>query len=283
MAVLLNLIMSKRVATIILNRNLPIVTNKLVEHINKYDGNETDIFVVEAGSDPDKLSKYVTWYANWEEAIKKGLRYARGMNFGLSQLWNENKFDNYDAFLLLTNDTELEEKNSINKLLDIFDTHPRLGILSPCSHTWGERFLLDKKETKYFWYIHNNAYFFRKEFIKDVCSTDEINHMQFLFDGTNFRGYGLEHEIIAKAYANNWAAGITKSVIASENESYLLNKSDLIKTDDFNMNLKLYVEEGRKWMKKKYGFNSHWALQQYAKNWYEAFFDFHPEFEEYRL
>tara|TARA_Y100000991_G_C21953815_1_gene341086 strand:+ start:627 stop:1454 length:828 start_codon:yes stop_codon:yes gene_type:complete len=275
--------MSKRVASIILNRNLPEVTNKLVCHLKKYDKNETDIYVVEAGSDPGNLSKYVTWYANWDDAIRKGLRYARGMNFGLSQLWNENKFENYDAFLLLTNDTELQKKSSIKTLLNIFDNHPRLGILSPCSKTWGERFLLKNQDTKYFWFIHNNAYFFRKEFIKDICITEEINYMNFLFDGTNFRGYGLEHEIIAKAYANNWAAGITNSVLASENESHLLNKSDLIKTEPFNINLKLYIEEGSKWMKKKYGFKSHWALQQYSKNLYDAFFDLHPEYEKYRL
>ena len=41
----------KKVATIILNRNLPEVTDKLCEHIKFYDGELTDIYVVEAGSD----------------------------------------------------------------------------------------------------------------------------------------------------------------------------------------------------------------------------------------
>ena len=45
------------------------------------------------------------------------------------------------------------------------------------------------------------------------------------------RGYGSEHELIAKAYANNWAAAITSSVYTSENETHLLTKSDLIKTE----------------------------------------------------
>ena len=275
--------MKKRVASIILNRNLPDVTDKLVDHLKKYDFEDTDIFVVEAGSDPNNLSRNFTWYANWEEAMSKGLRYGRGMNYGLSQLWKENKFEDYDAFFLLTNDTELENQPSIKKLLKVFDKHPRLGLLSPCSNTWGERFLLQKKSIKYFWFIHNNAYFVRKDFVKDICNNDEINHMHFLFDGSNFRGYGLEHEIIAKGYVNNWASGITNSVYASENESYLLNKSDLIKTETFDENVELYIKEGKKWMKKKYGFNSHWALQQYAKNLYDSFFNLHPEFEEFRI
>ena len=47
----------KKVATIILNRNLPDVTNNLYEHIYRFDDDITDIYVVEAGSDPNKLSK----------------------------------------------------------------------------------------------------------------------------------------------------------------------------------------------------------------------------------
>ena len=57
--------------------------------------------------------------------------------------------------------------------------------------------------------------------------------MNFLFDGDNFRGYLSESEIIAKAYVNDWAAAITNKVFAEENESYLLNKSDLIKTESY--------------------------------------------------
>ena len=41
-----------KVATIILNRNLPKPTDQLYEHLIKYDQEQTDIFVLEAGSDP---------------------------------------------------------------------------------------------------------------------------------------------------------------------------------------------------------------------------------------
>ena len=84
------------------------------------------------------------------------------MNYGLSMLFKENKFFEYDAFFLLTNDTELENKSTIETLLEIFKNHKRLGILSPCSHKWGEKTLLKgSNQTKYFWFIHNNSYFLR--------------------------------------------------------------------------------------------------------------------------
>ncbi len=273
----------KRVATIILNRNLPEVTDRLVEHIREYDGDVSDIFVVEAGSDNDKTSKYMTWHADWSDARENGLRYSRGMNFGLSQLYKEQKFQNYEAFFLLTNDTLLEETNSIKKLLEEMSLHKRIGILSPCSLSWGEYLLLKKVKTKYFWFIHNNAYLLRRQFIESIYNLSEINYKQFLFDGSNFRGYGSESELIAKAYMNDWSAAITAEVIASEDESHLLNKSDLIKTESYDENLELYLDEGKKWMKNKYGFNSRWSFQQYVKSFYDSFFEFYPELKKYKI
>jgi len=273
----------KRVATIILNRNLPDVTDRLCDHLQLHDGDATDIFVVEAGSDTERLSRHATWHADWPEARTHGLRYSRGMNYGLSQLWKEGKFQHYDAFFLLTNDTELQPRQSVAQLVEILDQHPRVGILSPCSERWGERLLLQEQRTKYFWFIHNNAYLLRREFIESIYNQDEPDAMNFLFDGSNFRGYGTENEIIAKAYTNDWAAAITTLVWAAENESYLLDKAALIKTEGYEQNLKLYVEEGRRWMRKKYGFNSHWLMQQYVKSFYDRFFEFHPEFANYKV
>ena len=89
------------IATIILNRNLPQPTNKLYEHLAKYDAKENDIYVLEAGSDKNKLSKYCTWHADDEVIRKEGLRYCRGMNYGLLKLYMENKWEKYDAFFCL--------------------------------------------------------------------------------------------------------------------------------------------------------------------------------------
>lgn len=273
----------KPVATIILNRNLPEVTNRLCEHLEQYDSDMTDVFVVEAGSDFERLSRYTTWHANWPDALVHGLRYSRGMNYGLSQLWNSGQFRQYAAFFLLTNDTELQLRPTLAPLMDILDKHPYLGILSPCALRWGERLLLKEQSTKYFWFIHNNAYLLKREFLESILNEDQPDHMNFIFDGANFRGYGFESELIAKAYANDWAAAITSEVWAGENESHLLNQADLIKTERYEENIKLYVEEGRRWMRNKYGFNSRWSMQQYVKNFYDIFFEFHPECKSYRI
>lgn len=273
----------KRVATIILNRNLAEVTDRLYEHLAQNDGDLTDVFVVEAGSDASGKSKYATWHAGWPEAVSQGLRFNRGMNYGLSQLWKEGRFDAYDAFFLLTNDTELPQGSTLQPLMKVLDQHPRVGVLSPCGTRWGERLLLQNVKTKYFWFIHNNALLIRKAFMESVINHQSLDFMGFLFDGTNFRGYGSVNELIAKAYINDWAAAITTEVFVGEDESLLLNQAALIKTEKYEDNLKLYLEEGRVWMRNKYGFNSHWSMQQYVKNFYDRFFDFHPEYKAFQI
>jgi len=274
--------MTCRVATIILNRNLPEATDKLVEHLLKYDSGETDVFVLEAGSDESNLSKYVTWHANSVEQNKNGLRYSRGMNYALSQLASEGRFNSYDAFFLLTNDTELSNSKTVKPLINVLSTHKKVGILSPCSRKWGEATLLKQKNTRYFWFIHNNAFLIRRSLIEDVCDLSSPANIN-LFDGSNFRGYLAEMELIAKAYANDWAAAITTEVFAEENESYLIEKSDLIKTDSFDKNRELYIAEGLQWLKQKYGFNSRWSMQMYTKHFYDKFFVFHPDLMEYKI
>ena len=267
-----------KTATIILNRNLPEPTNNLVEYLNSFNNDLTDVFVLEAGSDKDSLSKYCSWYVYSEEVVKNGMRYSRGMNYGLLQLWNSDDWNKYNSFFLITNDTKFpKNQNTISILQKLLEENKKLGIISPCSESWGEKNLIGDDSLKYFWFIHNNAYFLRKELVEQLINTDNPTYMNFLFDGDNFRGYLFESELIAKAYANDWAAAITTKVFSEHNESYLLEKNELIKTESYEENIELYVEEGLKWIKKKYGFNSRWQMMQYSKLFYEKFFEYFPE------
>ena len=185
---------------------------------------------------------------------KNGLRYSRGMNFGLLKLWEQGVWEKYDSFFLLTNDTKFPEKQqTVQTLQNLLKQYPRVGIISPCSDRWGEKLLIGECSLKYFWFIHNNAYFFRKELLEKLKNNDNPTFMNFIFDGDNFRGYLSESEIITKAYANDWAIAISTEVVAEEEEAYLLNKNELIKTESYEENLKLYVDEGLKWAKKSMG------------------------------
>jgi len=273
----------KKTATIILNRNLPDVTNHLYDSLIKHNGHVTDVFIVEAGSDDDKLARNYSWHACWDQARREGLRPPRGFNYGLTQLWNEGKFGNYDFFFLLTNDTEFDNNSYLEELLDELGKHPRVGVLSPCSKNWGEWFLLKEQTTLYFWYVLNTALLLRREFIEAVMTPDTPDYNNFLYDGTNFRGYGTELELIAKGYANDWATALTRRVWSEENESYLKEQHRRINTESYQENLRLAVEEGELWMRRKYGFKSRWNMQLYSKGFYDLFFKLFPEYRKYRL
>ena len=272
-----------KTATIILNRNLPKITDDLFNKIKKYNSKYTDLFVVDAGSQKKLISKNTTWIANWKDAKKNGLRFARGINYALDQMLKEKKFYKYEYFLFLTNDSEVQKKPFVKKLTTILKKNPKIAILSPCSKKWGEKFFLLKNKLKFFWHIHCNALMIRREFIENILNKKKPAYINLLFDGNNFRGYGLESELIAKAYMNDWAAAITSEVWIEENENYLLNQNEIIRTENFNKNLKLYIEEGLEWMKNKYGFRSKWSIQMYVKNFYEAFFENNPDLKKFKL
>ena len=131
--------------------------------------------------------------------------------------------------------------------------------------------------------MENHAIVLRKNFILDIINTKKPGYINFLYDGNNFRGYGTESELIAKAYSNFWGAAITSDVRIDENESYLIKKSNLIKTEPYNENLKLYIKEGMNWMEKKYGFKSKWSMQMYVKTFYDKFFEYYPKYNKFKI
>ena len=145
----------------------------------------------------------------WVEVSKRN-------EFRLLQLYKSGVFKNYKYFLLVTNDTEFERKSFVSDIIELFEHYPKIGLLSPCSEIWGEVELIPDNSLKCFWYIHNTAYFLRRELIEDIMENSEPTYLNFLFDGSNFRGYGADTEIITKGYINDWASAITNRVWVKE-------------------------------------------------------------------
>jgi hypothetical protein len=273
---------SQKTALIVLNRNLPGPTDALCERFLHHEApGMLDVYVIEAGSDEDKLSRFASWHVNTPDVIQQGLRSSRGFNYGIKQLFDCGQLEEYEYLFLVTNDSVFDEGPILPALIEEMERHPKLGVLSPCSRRWGERDLLVHEPTRYFWYVHNTAYLMRRRFIEALMNVND--EQRFLYDGDNFRGYGAESELIAKGYANDWATAITNRVYVEENESHLLEHSAFIRTESYEQNLALYVDEGRRWMKAKYGFTSRWQMQMYAQFWYDKFFEYHPEYTQYKI
>lgn len=270
------------VATIILSRNMPDVTDRLVEQFQSFNNGETDVFVVESGSEREKRSRYCTWWADWDEALRDGLRYPRGFNYGLSCLLREGRFADYDYFFLVCNDVEFNEP-LVPVLLDEMQRHPRVGILSPCNTSWPERGLIGENSTRYVWHSTHLAWMLRRSFVETVMNRDHPAYMNLLYDGSNFRGHDVDRELIIKGYINEYATALTTKALISENTELLRSKADVMRTDPYEMNLRMVVEEGREWMRRKYGFTTRVHMQIYATLFYDRFFTLYPELAPLRL
>tara|TARA_B000000441_G_C21469369_1_gene191934 strand:+ start:158 stop:301 length:144 start_codon:yes stop_codon:yes gene_type:complete len=47
--------------------------------------------------------------------------------------------------------------------------------------------------------------------------------------------------------------------------------------------MKLFIKEGKAWMKQKYGFDSKWSMSMYSKLFYDKFFEYYPEYNKYKI
>lgn len=272
----------KPIATLILQRNLPRVTDRLVEHIKRWNDGVTDIYVIESGSDEDKLSQYYTFWANWPEARDRGLHYCRGFNYGLLELDKTGK--RYPYYFMVCGDTLFNDESTLHVLLELMERYKRLGIVSPLSPDWGERELFsDRVDLKCVWLIPHVAWMFRREFLDLIIARDGPSHMNYFYDGTNFRGYDADTELIIKAYLNDYALALTSRVQFREQLDLTDKNAAVMKTEKKKLHQQLMYEEGLAWMKRKYGFDSKLEMRDWARKVYKKFMRRNKDYRKFKI
>lgn len=272
-----------RFAILILTRNTAKVTESLRSKFVSNGFDYFDVLVIDAGSKEHEIPVDTYASCRTRDVIELGFRFNRGFNFGLKKMLNEQLLSRYDGVVLATNDTVIDSDFTPKNIDAIFKAHPMVGILSPLNPSWGEAKLLEKQKTRYFWYIQNHCFILKTDMIFDLLNPDQDYDSDFFFDGTNFRGYLSEAELIAKAYVNDWAAAITSAIHVTENTDLLNNNFSYIITDRSDINDRLYIEEGLAWLRRKYGYASRWTMNAYAKGMYDEFFFNFPELNEFKI
>lgn len=271
----------KPIATLILNRNLPAVTDKLVEHLQRWDGELTDVYVIESGSDEDKLSKYKSFWANWPEAMERGLHYCRGFNFGLMEL---DKLAKYKYYFMVCGDSVFPEQPTLKMLLERMEKYSKFGIISPLSTDWGENsYFTDESDTKCFWLIPHVSWLFRRTFLDTIIEKKDPSYLNYFYDGTNFRGYDADTELIIKAYKNDFAMAVTSAATFYEELELTDRNADVMKTEAAKVHQQLMYEEGLAWMKRKYGFEGKWKMREWANQVYDEFFKRNPDYTQFKI
>ena len=266
----------------ILNRNLPEVSNSLVEHLKKWNGDISDYYVIESGSDEDKLSKYHSFWANWPEALEKGLRYGRGFNYGLLELDKTGK--RYDYYFLVTGDSEFPEQPTLKILYEVMQEHSKIGIISPLSPTWGEaKYFSQDEDLKCVWALPHVSWLMRRELLDTLITRKNQSYMNYIYDGTNFRGYDADSELIIKGYQNDFATAVTSRASFRENSDLTDQNAEVMKTERREIHQRLMYEEGLAWMKKKYGFASKLEMRDWAVREYQEFMKRNPEYQRFTI
>lgn len=264
------------VATLILNRNFPQVTDRLVAHLQKWNQGLTDIYVIESGSDKAKLSQHCSFWANWPEAMAHGLRWARGFNYGLIELERMGK--HYDYYFLVMGDSIFDEQPTIAPMLKIMTDYSKIGIVSPLSPHWGENHHFTNATVRCFYLFPHVSWLFRGSLLTKLRSNNPTI-MNYLYDGTNFRGYYDDIEALVRTYQSDFAAAITNQVTFREAEEITLNHAAAMKTDAQAVHRRLMMDEGLQWMKHKYGFAGKGDFKRWAIEEYKAFLRRNSEYQ----
>lgn len=267
------------VATLILNRNLPEVSDRLVAHLRRYNGNISDYYVIESGSDANKLSRYYSFWASWPEALAKGLHYPRGFNYGLQELDRTGK--RYGYYFFVTGDSRFPEESTIKILLAIMEQYPNIGILSPLSPDWGEvKYFRDGSDLKCVWLIPHVSWLVRRDLLDKIIVRDNPSYMNYFYDGTNFRGYDADTEIIIRGYQNDFATAVTSRAKFREDLDLTDKNADVMRTEHKLLHQRLMYEEGLEWMRQKYGFRSKLEMRDWAVREYNSWLKRNPKYEQ---
>jgi hypothetical protein len=269
----------KKSCTLLLQRNLPEVTNEFADNLLKYNSDVTDFYVVESGSDDNNITGHETFHANWEDAKTNGLRTGRGFNFALKSLVEKNL--DYEYIMMATGDTKLPPEPVVETLIEEMERYPKMGIITPVVWNWGARVtrFRNKKETlSYGEQIPHICWMFRKKCIDDLVHNRKPDvYGEYLYDGSNFRCYGADTELMFRAYKLDWFFAITSKTSQMEDYSLTDNNFIKMKTDSHSKHRKLMWEEGKEWIKSKYGCNHKNQFNAILSHEYRDFFERNKE------
>lgn len=262
---------------IILNRNLGEVCDALYQNVEELLGPTCRIEVVDSSTSTELASKRVTVLAKTDEALEHGLRFGRGMNMGLNKLLESGPLNPW--ILLLPVDTEVV-KLDLESLVDDLATIPELVAVKPLPDGSPYAKLLGERGRGIGWNFEEGPWLLNSDFVRKQI---DLNSRSEFFDSANFRGFLTGLELSFKAYANGNCVGLTRHLVLRENESHLIEKADLIKTEPLDENLRMLVEEGEAWLGTKYGIQDSWDFAQVVRLLFDRFLIENPDLQSLAL
>jgi len=259
---------------LILNRNLGEVCDALVADLSARLSTRDTLTVIDSGSDSSLKSRHTTIHVADKETKKHGLRFNRGMNVGL-QYRRQNGLQN-PWVLMLPVDSEIINWE-LRDLLELASRYEKLVAIKPIGVGSGYPNDVTEGSLKLAWNVEEGPWLVRDSFIEEQIG---MNPRGDFFDHDNFRGYLTSLDLCFRALANDHCVGITNCLAFHENESYLLERADLIKTEALHLHTQLMISEGTDWLRKKYGIDDKWSFAQIVRLLHAQFTQENPDYED---
>ena len=263
-----------KIDALVINRNLRVVTDRLVSGLleSKDFGK---VGVVDAGSRVEEISTHTVVRDSSLEVETFGLRINRGYNLAIS--WWMKQEDKADYVLLLPNDTEIQEQR-LDALAESLSVFKPIGAIIPLPMESPYRAILPPARIGLGWHFNEGPIILKSDFLEIFLRSGRP-----FFDPDNFRGYLAFVELALQAYSNNFGILATDLISFTENESHLINHSELIKTENVARNATLLLAEGRIWLGRKYGFLDGITLENLTRLAFEEFMRLHPHYSDYKI
>lgn len=179
------------VATIIVSRNRPDLVDAMVQQLKSMGQHlSMDIYVVEMGSDEDKVSQYCSLH--YEDKDFRGKCYGHNVGLRLAR----SKGD-YRYYWILMNDLVFKEGvDAIGELVRIADSNPAIAILSP-TEPEGPAAHGKPRPNQDFHLVSSPDY------LSLLVRVKSVNDVGFL--NPDFRySWGAIHELAYKLYSKGW-------------------------------------------------------------------------------
>ncbi|MCB9913721.1 MAG: hypothetical protein H6828_01070 [Planctomycetes bacterium] len=119
-----------KIAILVVSRNRPDLVRRQAAALARNTSLDYDLFVVEAGTDPDKLTEHTS--AHYDDADFRGKCHAHNVALKLALEQAARTGTRYDYYWVLMNDVVFDEGvDAARILVDTMEREPRLAILSP--------------------------------------------------------------------------------------------------------------------------------------------------------
>lgn len=257
---------------VILNRNLGNIADNLFHDVVRFGIPNENIVVVDSGSDNDKLSKFTTLRFNDLNTKESGLRPSRGFNHGITELLSRKSSSEW--ILLLPVDARILKFDFVKLMQSIQDLE-RIQAIKPISPTSGYLEFLEDRPESLVWSIEEGPIMIRKSFIQLLSRTSGED---IFFDADNFRGLYTSLELAFRVYGNAGCILLTSMIEISEDKSFQIEKSALIKTEPIDIHMQLMLREGNKWLHDKYGILDAKSLSEIVRLSFDNFLQCYPEY-----